>query len=143
MQPIMASTSTSGTRTATRRGGVVNYADPGSGDELPDAGALDSDDSDFVASGGTRTSVRQGRNRQTAGMSVFNSNTGVTTLHQPTAARAEKAELDQSYLGMVPPAKFIKSKWIHPTVHVYPCVCSSFHIIPPLTDLYIGAEHRM
>ena len=123
MQPTIASTSTTGTRTATRRGGVVNYADPGSGDELPDAGALDSDDSDFVASGGTRTSVRQGRNRQSAGMSVFNPATGATTTpHQPQAPKAEKAELDQSYLGMVPPAKFIKPKWFHPTVHVYPCV---------------------
>lgn len=121
MQPIIASTSTAGTRTATRRGGVVNYADPGSGDELPDAGALDSDDSDFVASGGTRTSVRQGRNRQSAGMSVFNSTTGTTTIpHQPVPPKNEKAELDQSYLGMVPPAKFIKPRWIHPTVHVYP-----------------------
>jgi chromatin structure-remodeling complex subunit SFH1 len=127
MQPVIASTSTGGTRTATRRGGVVNYADPGSGDELPDAGALDSDDSDFVASGGTRTSVRQGRSRQVAGMSVFNSTTGTTTTtHQPVPLKAEKAELDQSYLGMVPPAKFIKQKWIHPTVHVYPCVSPLF-----------------
>jgi chromatin structure-remodeling complex subunit SFH1 len=145
MQPVIAASSASGARTATRRGGVVNYADPGSGDELPDAGALDSDDSDFVASGGTRTSLRQGRNRQTAGMSVFNSNTGLTTTsHQPaTAARAEKAELDQSYLGMVPPAKFIKPKWIHPTVHVYPCVSCIFHLTLPLIYLYVGVEHKM
>ncbi|KAG5644783.1 hypothetical protein DXG03_007691 [Asterophora parasitica] len=63
MQPIFASSSATGARTSTRRGGMINYADPGSGDDLPDAGALDSDDSDFVASGGTRTSIRQSRSR--------------------------------------------------------------------------------
>ena len=142
MQPILASSSTAGTRTATRRGGVVNYADPGSGDELPDAGAIDSDDSDFVATSGTRTSARQGRSRQSVGMSVFNSTTGTTTTpHQPPPAKAEKTELDQSYLGTVPPAKFVKSKWIHPTVHVYPYVSSFF--ISPIRQYQFGAEHRM
>lgn len=119
MQPIMASASATGTRTATRRGGVINYADPGSGDDLPDAGALDSDDSDFMASGGTRTSIRQGRTRQSAGMSTFNSATGASSTPHPPA-RPEKAELDQSYLGMVPPARFIKARPMPPTVHVYP-----------------------
>ncbi|KAG6861555.1 hypothetical protein C0995_014851 [Termitomyces sp. Mi166 len=109
MQPILASTSAAavGTRSTGRRGAVINYADPGSGDELPDAGALDSDDSDFVASGGTRTSVRQSQSRGARGASA--------TPHPPG-----KAELDQSYLGMVPPAKFIKSRHILPTQHVYP-----------------------
>ncbi|KAG6917060.1 hypothetical protein DXG01_004032 [Tephrocybe rancida] len=110
MQPILApTTTTAGTaRTTTRRGGVINYADPGSGDDMPDAGALDSDDSDFVASGGTRTSLRQSRTRG-----------GSATPHPPST-KAEKAELDQSYLGQVPPAKFIKSRPMPPTQHVYP-----------------------
>ncbi|KDR82857.1 hypothetical protein GALMADRAFT_238467 [Galerina marginata CBS 339.88] len=111
VQPILASSSAANTRTATRRGGVINYADPGSGDDLPDAGALDSDDSDFIASGGTRTSIRQSRNRVNTGINVFNATTGVST-PRPSAPtpRPEKAELDHSYLGRVPPARFIKPR---------------------------------
>lgn len=126
MQPILANSTAAASRTATRRGGVVNYADPGSGDDIPDAGALDSDDSDFVASGGTRTSIRQTKARMATGMSVFNYSTGVTTTpHAPPPPRPEKAELDQSYLGMIPPARFIKPRLVHPTVHDYPCVVIS------------------
>ncbi|KAF8798920.1 SNF5-domain-containing protein [Phlegmacium glaucopus] len=120
VQPILASTSTSHARTATRRGGVINYADPGSGDDLPDAGALDSDDSDFVASGGTRTSIRQSRRMGSGMMNVFNSTTGVETPRRVPTPRPEKAELDQSYLGMVPPARFIKPRLMAPTAHEYP-----------------------
>ncbi|KAH0587882.1 hypothetical protein H2248_006634 [Termitomyces sp. 'cryptogamus'] len=109
MQPILSSSAApaAGTRSTGRRGAVINYADPGSGDELPDAGAIESDDSDFVASGGTRTSLRQSQSRGTRGASA-------------TPGASQKAELDQSYLGMVPPAKFIKSRHILPTQHVYP-----------------------
>ncbi|PBK97360.1 SNF5-domain-containing protein [Armillaria gallica] len=133
MQPILASTSSNtastSTRAATRRGGVVNYADPGSGDDLPDAGALDSDDSDFIASGGTRTAIRQQgtstRSRMNAGMSVFNSTTGVTTIRQqstpppPPPPLPEKTELDQSYLGQVPPSRYITARPFYPTPHTY------------------------
>lgn len=101
----------------------MNYADPGSGDDLPDAGAIDSDDSDFVASGGTRTSIRQGRTRLGSGMLVFNS-AGVavaaSTPGRSLTPRLDKAEIDQSYLGMVPPGRFIKSRPIVPTSHEYP-----------------------
>ncbi|KAJ8464080.1 hypothetical protein ONZ45_g17361 [Pleurotus djamor] len=122
MQPILSSSSTATTtRTATRRGGVVNYVDPGSGDDLPDAGELESDDSDFVASGGTRTAVRQSR-RLGTGMSVFNPHTGVSST--PVAMTPQPAkqstELDRSYLGMVPPERFIKARPIAPTSHEYP-----------------------
>lgn len=162
MQPILsgtfASTSTTtatttttalAARASTRRTGMVNYADPGSGDEFPDAGALDSDDSDFVASGGTRTAVRQSRAaaRMGAGMSngmgVFYSGNGasatqggrggvpstlgITSTMTTTAATAtvgmgttEKVELDQSYLGMIPPSKFIKARPVGPTAYEYP-----------------------
>ncbi|KAF9562585.1 SNF5-domain-containing protein [Agrocybe pediades] len=120
VQPILASSSAVATRTATRRGGVINYADPGSGDDLPDAGAIDSDDSDFIASGGTRTSIRQSRNRLNTGINVFNASTGTSTPRPAATPKPEKAELNQSYLGMVPPARFIKPRLIAPTPHEYP-----------------------
>ena len=127
MQPIISSSTagSSSLRATNRRGAVVNYADPGSGDDMPDAGAIDSDDSDFIASGGTRTAIRQARGRMGAGMSVFHSATGVTTTPHhppppPPPPKVEKAELDQSYLGMVPPARFIKARPIGPTTHEYP-----------------------
>lgn len=162
MQPILSgtSTSTSGTagttaltaRPSTRRTtGMVNYAEPGSGDEFPDAGALDSDDSDFVASGGTRTAVRQSRAavRMGAGMSngmgVFYSGNGASTTTQggrglsstpgittttTTAAAgmmtAEKVELSQSYLGMIPPSKFIKARPVGLTAYEYPSLDTLF-----------------
>lgn len=118
VQPRLTTASAANTR-STRRGGAINYADPGSGDDIPDAGALDSDDSDFIASGGTRTSIRQSRSRA-GGMSTFNASAGASSSPAPPPPRPEKAELDQSYLGLVPPDKFIRAKLIHPTVHVYP-----------------------
>ncbi|TFK40761.1 SWI-SNF chromatin remodeling complex, Snf5 subunit [Crucibulum laeve] len=117
MQPILANPTAAGTRAATRRGGVINYADPGSGDDLPDAGALDSDDSDFA--GGTRSAIRQSRSR--GGISVYNPTTSTSTPRTAGQQVPEKAELDQSYLGMVPPAKFIKPRQrFAPTPHLYP-----------------------
>ncbi|KAI9443607.1 hypothetical protein H4582DRAFT_2054581 [Lactarius indigo] len=46
---------------APKRGGIVSYGDPGSGDDIPDAWEVDSDGSDFVVSGGTRTAIRAAR----------------------------------------------------------------------------------
>ena len=122
VQPILATASGSNTRAATRRGGAINYADPGSGDDIPDAGAIDTDDSDFIASGGTRTSIRQSRSRMNPGINVFNAATGVSSPRPVATPRPEKAELDQSYLGMVPPARFIKPRMVAPTPHEYPYV---------------------
>lgn len=129
MQPILNASSTTA-RTSTRRGGMVNYTEPGSGDEFPDAGAIDSDDSDFVASGGTRTALRQSRSRMGSGMSVFHSGSGLSTPQPPPlllqsqqqvkSMQTEKAELEQSYLGMIPPSRFIKPKPVGPTAHEYP-----------------------
>lgn len=118
MQPILASSSSAipGGRTGTRRGGVINYADPGSGDEL-DAGAIDTDDSDFVASGGTRTAIRSTRTGRPTVGATFHSYS--LQSQQGTPAPQGKQELDQSYLGMIPPAKFISSKRAEPTKHDY------------------------
>ncbi|KAJ7913554.1 SNF5-domain-containing protein [Mycena leptocephala] len=120
MQPIISGPQVTASR-STRRG-AINYADPGSGDDLPDAGALDSDDSDFVNE--NRLGIRQKttRTRMATGMSVFNSTTGVTTVQPappPPPLKPEKAELEQSYLGMVPPARFITAKVVGPTHHVH------------------------
>ncbi|KAI0755769.1 hypothetical protein C8Q74DRAFT_1222129 [Fomes fomentarius] len=123
MQPILAPFSVAAIATGTsRRGGVVNYADPGSGDDFPDAGAIDSDDSDFVASGGTRQAIRATRlpSRVPAGSSVFATNSGHGTPGSTTQVQSQKTMLDQSYLGQVPPSsRFITAKPIVPTKHEY------------------------
>ncbi|KAL4248171.1 SNF5 family protein [Abortiporus biennis] len=120
MQPILISSSTAAITTrSTRRGGVVNYAEPGSGDEFPDAGALDSDDSDFVASGGTRSAVRSAggmrlSSRAPVGAGVFHAGSSTPSVINrappPPPPPQKKDELDQSYLGMIPPAKFIVAR---------------------------------
>ena len=115
MQPILATTTggASGGRIGTRRGGIINYAEPGSGDEL-DAGAIDSDDSDFIASGGTRSAIRASRANR-----AWNSALSYSTQFTPSAS-SSKLEVDQSYLGQIPPAKYITSKRADPTKHEYP-----------------------
>ncbi|KAG1882681.1 hypothetical protein F4604DRAFT_1576781 [Suillus subluteus] len=124
VQPVLnpPSAAAGNTRASTRRGGMINYAEPASGDEFPDAGAIESDDSDFVASGGMRTTLRT--RRMGTGMSVFHSGSGMST-PQPQQRRStpmqnDKGELDQSYLGMIPPSRFIKAKPVAPTAHDYP-----------------------
>jgi len=128
LQPILSNPTTGNATTSrtTRRGGAaINYADPGSGDEFPDAGAIDSDDSDFVASGGTRSAIRNARLSRNApvGAGVFHSGVMTpTVVHTPQPAPppvAQKNELDQSYLGMVPPSRFIVPKAVAPTTHEY------------------------
>jgi chromatin structure-remodeling complex subunit SFH1 len=135
MQPILASATTAHSRTTTRRGGAINYADPGSGDEFPDAGAIDSDDSDFVASGGTRTAIRQQRGgRMGTGISVFNSTGGPSaTPNRIGTPQMDKNELDQSYLGQIPPERLAKPRLMQPTAHDYPCVAFAFliHLLCP------------
>lgn len=92
----------------------MSYADPGSGDDIPDAGEVDSDGSDFVASGGTRTAIRAARGavRAANGGNLYSIGT-------PTAAAgaSSRTELDQSYLGLIPPSRFITPKQFAPTKH--------------------------
>lgn len=134
MQPIIATSyaataagpSTVGTR--SRRGAAVNYADPGSGDDFeepPDAGAaIDSDDSDFVASGGLRASVRQTNPKRGGTLLNF---AGGSSAAQPLRVNTPpvqpgKIEVEQSYLGMIPPSKHLAVRRIaygH-TPHIYP-----------------------
>jgi len=124
MQPVLSATSTAlgagdgglrggggggggGAAARSRRSTAINYAEPPSGDEGLDAGAIDSDDSDFVASGGVRTSIRRA-GRPPGG-----------TPHGRGTPQPFSGELDQSYLGMIPPSRFITAKPILPTVHEY------------------------
>ena len=111
----------------------MNYAEPGSGDEFPDAGEIDSDDSDFVASGGTRTAVRAARlsSKAPVGASVFRAgaSTPTITVRAATPQQQKQNELDQSYLGMIPPSRFITAKPVAPTKHEYlyvPSLCSTY-----------------
>lgn len=123
MQPILASASAAaGGRTGTRRGGVINYAEPGSGDELdvPDAGEKerDSEDSDFIASGGTRTAVRATRVTRPGGFYQYNFQ---NSHHASPAPQVGKADLDQSYLGHLPPSRYISARKVEDlTAHEYP-----------------------
>ncbi|KAH7870614.1 uncharacterized protein C8R40DRAFT_1257894 [Lentinula edodes] len=100
-------TTTRPTRASRRsRGTVINYAevddevddDDGDGDDakkdgdhIPDAGALDDDvtDGDFVGGSGRRVGRPSKQQQQ---------------------ARVDSSDLDQSYLGQVPPSRFIKSR---------------------------------
>lgn len=92
----------------SRRSLAINYAEPPSGDEGLDAGAIDSEDSDFIASGGVRTSIRKvGRPP------------GGTPYGRGTPQPVVSGELDQSYLGMIPPSRFITAKPVLPTAHEY------------------------
>lgn len=121
MQPIFSGPQATASR-STRRGGAINYADPGSGDDLPDAGALDSDDSDFINENRLGLRQKTTRTRMATGMSVFNSTTGVTTIQPappPPPLKPEKTELDQSYLGMVPPPRFISNKSMKQTPYTF------------------------
>ncbi|KAI0276772.1 hypothetical protein BGY98DRAFT_983642 [Russula aff. rugulosa BPL654] len=112
---VTAAATTTSTSTRPRRGGVVSYADPGSGDDIPDAGEVDSDGSDFVASGGTRTAIRAARGgvRAVNGVSLYNAGTPVST----AAGVSSRTDLDQSYLGLIPPSRFITAKPFAPTKH--------------------------
>lgn len=115
MQPIIAAPSAS-TLKAGRAGKRINYAEAASGEEEMevDAGGkeLDSDDSDFIASGGARASVRRDTSRALGISQSFN-----PAITQPS--KVNQGGLDQTYLGMVPPARFITSKAIQATRHEY------------------------
>ncbi|EIN12553.1 SNF5-domain-containing protein [Punctularia strigosozonata HHB-11173 SS5] len=134
MQPILSTSvalqaaAASSGRASRRGAAAVSYADPGSGDDIPDAGELDSDDSDFQASGGTRTAIRNAQGgraaRMSTGMGVFHSGTGASRATPQTpvggaGAQTKSRELDQSYLGQIPPARYIQSKLVPMTDHEY------------------------
>jgi len=100
---------------ATRgRASAVNYTEAGSGDEFEEPperavppGAVDSDDSDFQASGGTRTMVRR-MGRGPGSSAVLNAK-----LTNAVAASKEHSEPEKSYLGSVPPLQSLRPVLVH------------------------------
>ncbi|KAF9512885.1 hypothetical protein BS47DRAFT_1372665 [Hydnum rufescens UP504] len=116
MQPIISvapANSVNAMGPTKRRGGVVNYAEGASEDEF---GVDSDDDEDFVTGSGTR-SGRRGTPRAsgTAGSSRTGSPSSLYA--QPSNA---KVELDKTYLGLVPPSKYITWRSSAKTRHEYP-----------------------
>ncbi|KAJ4469535.1 hypothetical protein J3R30DRAFT_3550710 [Lentinula aciculospora] len=117
MSAYNAHGSTRPTRASRRSRSTINYAelddddengdddgadndqnDAGDPDHVPDAGALDDDVTDTDFNAGRRAGRPSSRN--------------VNFAQQQQAVGVESAELDQSYLGQVPPARFIKTRGI-------------------------------
>lgn len=115
MQPVSTSTQAASSsninnalRAPTRRGGVVNYAEGASEDEF---GVDSEDDEDFTKGASKRSTPRLSG----AGSFRIGSPAG------PGGGRdVGKQELDKSYLGLVPPTRFISSKNVPKTRHEYP-----------------------
>lgn len=84
---------------------VVNYAEAGSGDDFDGGDGDTSDDSEQEQP----VKRRPGRPRKDEQQPAADA--------KPT--EPAKAELDQSYLGQVPPAKFVTSSFAKPTKHEY------------------------
>ena len=116
MQPIISAAPVNSVNSmgpTKRRGGVVNYAEGASEDEF---GVDSDDDEDFVAGSGTRGG-RRGTPR--ASGTAGSSRTGSPSFPyaQPGSA---KVELDKTYLGLVPPSKYISWKPAGKTRHEWP-----------------------
>jgi chromatin structure-remodeling complex subunit SFH1 len=108
MQPILQSSLSLNPRIAARRAGMINYAEPASGDEL-DAEA-DSDNDSELASGKApgRTSSFRARG------SGYNTPQGTSSpslggQHSLLQALG-KQDPNQSYLGLIPPTKLLQTK---------------------------------
>ena len=109
--PVAASAASRATRGRTSN---VNYTEAGSGDEFEEppervlpAGAVDSDDSDFQASGGTRTMVRR-MGRGPGSSAVLNAK-----LTNAVSSSKDYGEPDKSHLGSVPPLHYLRPGFMH------------------------------
>lgn len=115
-----------GAGTMRRRGGVVNYAEGGSGDEFVD----DSGDSDYIVGQddlkpiGSRSSTRRVPQRSAAILGGQKSST--PTIGTPGTKPG--MEIDRSYLGEAPPTRLTTSKLPIKTPQKYMYVIQlSFH----------------
>lgn len=131
------------TRTS-RRGAVVSYVERGSEDDEPDAGEIDSGDSDFVASGGVRQSIRAAGGITARTTSKGTGAAGARgAAGSPAPVAKGPGGLDQNYLGLIPPARFTTFKPAVPTKHEYLCVLSSMYGVVMLTRTQrAGAARR-
>ncbi|KAF8323635.1 uncharacterized protein EI90DRAFT_3061361 [Cantharellus anzutake] len=113
--------------TSGRRRGVINYAE---GDDDDDNFGMESDDDEeFTAigerggkrRGGSGTGGRSGSVPGSAGGAGGGGGSG-SRVGSPGASvnGPVRAELDKSYLGMIPPSRFVSSKWVSKTRHEYP-----------------------
>jgi chromatin structure-remodeling complex subunit SFH1 len=118
MQPIISvapANSVNAMGPTKRRGGVVNYAEGASEDEF---GADSDDDEDFVTGSGTR-SGRRGTPRASGTAGSSRTGSPSSPYAQPSNA---KVDLDKTYLGLVPPSKYITWRSAAKTRHEYPSV---------------------
>jgi chromatin structure-remodeling complex subunit SFH1 len=115
MQPISTASHTATSAAASlaaigvaprRRGGVINYAEGASDDEF---GVDSEEDEEFSGRGSSKRSTpRLG----TASFRVGSPSGGIP--------HREKQELDKTYLGLMPPSRYISSKSAFKTRHDYP-----------------------
>lgn len=104
---------------------MINYAEGASDDD--NFGIESDDDEEFTAigeRGGRRRGLGAGAGGGRSG-SVSGGVSGGSRVGSPGAGGAGggglvRAELDKSYLGMVPPSRFISSKFVSKTRHEYP-----------------------
>lgn len=97
-------------RSTRGRGAAINYTEAGSGDEFEEPekiGPIDSDDSDFHASGGTRTMVRK-MGRGPGSSAALNAK-----LAAANALNREPGEAEKSHLGSVPPLQALRASYVH------------------------------
>lgn len=110
--PVAAASAAS--RATRGRTSTINYTEAGSGDEFEEPpekilppGAIDSDDSDFQASGGTRTMVRR-MGRGPGSSAVLNAK-----LTNAVVASKDHGEPEKSHLGSVPPLQYLRPGFMH------------------------------
>lgn len=112
-QTVTAANANNALRAPARRGGVVNYAEGASDDEF---GVDSEDDEDFANTGVRGASSKRSTPRAGGGSSFrVGSPAGL-----PSSKDAVKQELDRSYLGLIPPTRYITSKNVGKTRHEYP-----------------------
>jgi chromatin structure-remodeling complex subunit SFH1 len=113
--PVPRATASAPTRTTGRGRTQVNYTEPGSADEFEEEEEPGSEDSDFVASGGVRQSIRR------LGGTVATSRApgGRGGPSAAAGAKAQVSEVIQSYLGQVPPTRLAVPRPFKPTPHEY------------------------
>lgn len=116
VQPILQSALSLNPRAAARRAGLINYADPPSGDEL-DVDP-DTDDSEFNTNK-VLGRVSSFRPKVASGYSTPQGIGTPLSVQLSASQLGGKQDLDQSYLGIKPPDRFLQAKPAAPTRYEY------------------------